>query len=201
MAGLLIVLAAPAPARANDTAPMWQRLLRWAGGDTNATPVPSAVHGHMQMSLRTPMRDGDVERAAAIVAAARRVLERYREVGAAERDGYRAFAPRHVIGEEVHYTNSWKAGRGKEDARPRPAGIPILYKRTESGLVAVGVMYTAAADAGPEQLDARLPLSIAVWHRHGEFLRLAGRRAALRLGRPERALRVRRLDRLRSRLR
>ena len=30
-------------------------------------------------------------------------------------------------------------------------------------------MYTARGDAGPEELDARLPLSIAVWHRHVHF--------------------------------
>ena len=30
-------------------------------------------------------------------------------------------------------------------------------------------MYIARADATPEQLDARLPLSITVWHRHVRF--------------------------------
>ena len=64
-------------------------------------------------------------------------------------------------------------------------------------MLAVGVMYTAKADATPEQLDARLPLSVAVWHRH-VHLRLAERRAAQRLGRPGGALRLRRLDRRRS---
>ena len=168
VAALAMVLAAAAPAVAADAVPVWQRLLRWAGGDSSATPVPNAIHQHMQMSLRSPVRPGDAERAAAIVAAARRVLERYRDVETAERDGYRAFAPRHLIGEEVHYTNSWKAGREKKTLDLERPGS-ILYKRTGSGLVAVGVMYTADAEAGPEQLDSRLPLSIAVWHRHVNF--------------------------------
>ena len=122
----------------------------------------------MQMSVRTEPKPGDAERAEAIVAAARRVLERYRDVATAERDGYRPFAPRGVVGEEVHYTNHWKAGReGKTLDLERPGSI--LYKRTATGMVAVGVMYTAKADATPEQLDARLPLSVAVWHRHVHF--------------------------------
>ena len=37
------------------------------------------------------------------------------------------------------------------------------------GLEAVGVMYTAPADASPLQLNAIAPLSIATWHRHVDF--------------------------------
>ena len=160
--------AAPWPAGADDAAPLWQRLLRWAGGESSATPVATATTRHMQMSVRTPLRAGDEERAAAVVAAARRVVAHYRDVAVAERDGYRAFAPTGVVGEEVHYTNSWKAAREKKALDLQRPGS-ILYKRTDAGLVAVGVMYTASADATPEQLDARLPLSVAVWHRHVHF--------------------------------
>jgi hypothetical protein len=106
--------ATPAFAQA---VPLWQRLLRWTGGDSDETTVPTMKMGeHMQMSVPQGAKSGDAERAAAIVAAAKRVLERYRDVAAAERDGYRPFAPRGTIGEEVHYTNRWKAGR---EARTR----------------------------------------------------------------------------------
>jgi hypothetical protein len=122
----------------------------------------------MQMSVRRAERPGDAARADAVLAAARRVLERYRDVAVAERDGYRPFAPRGVVGEEVHYTNPWKAGReGRTLDLERPGSI--LYQRTPSGMVAVGVMYTARADATADQLDARLPTSHAVWHRHVHF--------------------------------
>jgi hypothetical protein len=161
-------LLVPAAAWSDSDFPVWERLLRWAGGDSSATPVATTTTGHMQMSVRTPPRPGDDERATAVIAAAKRVLERYRDVATAERDGYRAFFPRGVVGEEVHYTNNWKAGREKKTLDLEQPGS-ILYKRTGSGLVAVGVMYTAPADATPEQLDARLPLSIAVWHRHVDF--------------------------------
>jgi hypothetical protein len=163
-----VVLALAPLDLAAQGVPLWQRLLRWAGGESSATPVETRTSGHMQMSVRTPPGPGDGERAEAVLAAAGRVLERYRDVAAAERDGYRAFAPRGVLGEEVHYTNHWKAGReAKTFDLERPGSI--LYKRTTSGLVAIGVMYTAKADATPAELDARLPLSIAVWHRHVHF--------------------------------
>ena len=170
LAGLVLAagLGVPTAAWSDGDFPVWQRLLRWAGGDSSATPVETTTAGHMQMSVRTPSRPGDDARAAVVIAAAKRVLERYSHVAAAERDGYRPFFPRGVIGEEVHYTNNWKAGREKKTLDLEQPGS-ILYKRTESGMVAVGVMYTARADATPEQLDARLPLSVAVWHRHVHF--------------------------------
>jgi len=163
-------LAAAAPAAAAaDSVPLWQRLLRWASGDSSDTPVQTEMMGkHMQMSVRQAARPGDTERAEAILAAARRVLERYRDVADAERAGYRPFAPRGVIGEEVHYTHLWAAGREVRTFDPERPGS-ILYRRTATGMEAVGVMYTARGDAGPEELDARLPLSIAVWHRHVHF--------------------------------
>jgi hypothetical protein len=159
---------AAAPAFAQSV-PLWQRLLRWTGGDSDETTVPTMKMGeHMQMSLHQDTKAGDAERAATIVAAAKRVLDHYRDVATAERDGYRAFAPRGTIGEEVHYTNRWKAGREAKTLDLDQPGS-ILYRRTADGMVAVGVMYTARADATAEQLDARLPLSVAVWHRHIDF--------------------------------
>jgi hypothetical protein len=159
---------APAAAAAADGVPFWQRLIRWIS-DSSDTPVETAMMGkHMQMSVRQPARPGDAARAEGILASARRVLERYRDVADAERAGYRAFAPRGVVGEEVHYTHFWAAGREVRNFDPERPGS-ILYRRTATGMEAVGVMYTARGDAGPAELDARLPLSIAVWHRHVHF--------------------------------
>lgn len=168
LAAAVLAGAAASPASAQGV-PLWQRLLRWASGESSATTVPTTMMGtHMQMSVRRPVQPGDEARAQAIVAAAGRVLARYADVAAAERDGYRPFAPRHVIGEEVHYTNYWIAGReANRIDHERPGSI--LYKRTAQGLQAIGVMYTAKGDAGPEALDARAPLSHAVWHRHVHF--------------------------------
>ena len=52
--------------------PLWERLLRYYGGKTDDTPVPSMKMGnHMQMSLKGKPQPGDEQRAQRIVAAAR----------------------------------------------------------------------------------------------------------------------------------
>ena len=149
--------------------PLWQRILRWAGGDSSDTPVATTMMSkHMQINVQPPQKPGDAQRAEEILAAARAVLERYRDVADAEAEGYAAFAPTGKIGEEVHYTHYWRAGNEKEAIDlDRPGSI--LYKRTAKGMQAVGVMYTAPANATPAELDKRVPLSIGTWHRHVHF--------------------------------
>lgn len=150
-------------------APLWQRLLRWAGGDSSATPVPITMMGkHLQVTVRQPVQEGDEARAQAILVAARSVLERYRDVADAEAAGYAPFAATGRMGEEVHYTNYWRAGSEKRRLDfERPASI--LYRRTPNGMQAVGVMYTAPASSETDELDRRVPLSIGTWHRHVHF--------------------------------
>ncbi len=150
----------------SQSVPIWQRLLRWGGGPSSETPVETMMMGeHMQMNVRRDARPDDSARADAIVAAARRVLERYADVTRAEADGYRAFAPRGVVGEEVHYTNMWVARRERKALDLERPGS-ILYQRTAGGMKAIGVMYTADVHATTEELESRAPLGVAEWHRH-----------------------------------
>lgn len=171
---MLISFAGPLSASAlqplhTDTVPFWQRLIRWASGSSNETPVPTTLfEPHLQMSICRSPRPGDAKREAEVIEAARRVVERYRNVADAEKAGYKPFFPRGVIGEEVHYTNVWLAAReGGTFDLDQPGSI--LYQRTAVGMQAVGVMYSARAEALPDELDTRAPLSKAVWHRHVNF--------------------------------
>ena len=66
--------------------PLWERLLRYYGGKTDQTPVPSMKMGnHMQMSLKGKPQPGDEQRAQQIVAAARRVVAHYADVNSGAR--------------------------------------------------------------------------------------------------------------------
>src|ERR1700722_7690122 len=86
--------------------PLWERLLRYYGGKTDQTPVPSMKMGnHMQMSLKRKPQPGDEQRAQRIVAAAGRGFAHYAGSKAALDDGYKPFHPTGKMGEEVHYTN------------------------------------------------------------------------------------------------
>ena len=148
--------------------PLWERLARYYG-KTDDTPVPSMKMGnHMQMSLPGKPEAGDEQRAAQIVAAARRVVAHYSDVNRALRDGYKPFHPTGKMGEEVHYT-SYRYHRLEQRQVDYDHPGSILYKRTPEGMKAVGVMYTAPQDSTAEQLNAVAPLSIATWHRHVDF--------------------------------
>lgn len=153
---------------ASDAA-LWMRVLRWMSGETSDTPVATTMMGpHLQISVRQGLQPGDEERALELLRAARVVMERYRDVKDAERDGYRPFAPTGQIGEEIHYTHFWRAGSEKNRFDPLRPGS-LLYRRTADGLQIVGLMYTAKPDAQPHELDQRVPLGIGVWHRHVHF--------------------------------
>ena len=86
----------------------------------------------------------------------------------AEKDGYRLFYANGTVGEEIHYTSiRWSYAEGRHLHPDHPGSI--LYRRTASGLEAVGVMYGAPNTASAAELDQRAPLSIAIWHRHVDF--------------------------------
>jgi hypothetical protein len=165
---LVVILTACATIASAQSFPLWERILKHYSGKTDETSVPSMKMGHMQMSLKGDSAPGDGERAMEILAAADAVLSKYRDVKTAVRDGYKPFFPSGRIGEEMHYTNyRYRRKEQQHVDYSRPGSI--LYKRTEEGLKAVGVMYTAPTDATPEQLDAIAPLSLATWHRHIDF--------------------------------
>jgi hypothetical protein len=165
---LVVTLTACAAIASAQDFPLWERILKHYSGTTDETPVPSMKMGHMQMSLKGDVAPGDAERATEILKVAAGVLSHYRDVKTASHDGYRPFFPTGRIGEEIHYTNyRYRRSERQHIDYARPGSI--LYKRTEQGLKAVGVMYTAPTDATPEQLNAIAPLSIATWHRHVDF--------------------------------
>ncbi|HUA87694.1 MAG TPA: hypothetical protein VMB85_27750 [Bryobacteraceae bacterium] len=167
--GLLLFLSAAMAQPSPGQFPLWERLLRYYGGKTDATPVPSMKMGnHMQMSLKRKPQPGDEQRARGIVEAARRVVAHYADVNLALRDGYKPFHPTGKMGEEVHYT-SYRYHRLEQRRVDYDHPGSILYKRTPRGMQAVGVMYTAPQDSTADQLNIIAPLSIATWHRHVDF--------------------------------
>src|SRR5580658_4310532 len=162
---LLLCLLCSVAAVMAQQFPLWERLLSYYGGKTDATPVPSMKMGnHMQMSLKGKPQPGDKQRAQRIVAAARGVVAHYSDVNTALRDGYKPFHPTGKLGEEVHYTN-YRYNRLEQNQVNYDHPGSILYKRTADGVMPVGVMYTAPQDSTPEQLNAVALLSIATWHR------------------------------------
>ena len=121
---------------------------------------------HLRMSPIRAASHADSARAAQLVEQARVALAKYKDVRAAERDGYRMFAPGIKNQPVYHFTNLRLAIRERFRFDPaQPSSL--LYKSNPDGsLRLVGAMYTAPKDATPEELNARVPLGIAQWHLH-----------------------------------
>lgn len=121
---------------------------------------------HLTLTPLRPERPGDRARADSIAAVARAAVERYRDIAVAEADGYRRFAPKVKQQKVYHYTNRTRALKAQVTFDPA-APTSLLYRdKAGGGLELVGVMYTAPASMSPDELDRRIPLSIARWHQH-----------------------------------
>jgi hypothetical protein len=62
----------------------------------------------------------------------------------------------------TNYSNGFLEAFQFDPARP----TSLLYKKTATGYELVGAMYTMPKRASEDQLNERVPLSIATWHLH-----------------------------------
>ena len=129
------------------------------------TPGQHRGHNpHMHMTAIRPQTPEDTQRANEIVAQLRDGIEKYKDYHVALDDGYKIFLPK-LPQPEYHFTN-YKNGFLEaftfDPARP----TSLLYKKTSTGYELVGAMYTMPKRATEDQLNARIPLSVATWHLH-----------------------------------
>jgi hypothetical protein len=129
--------------------------------------TPGHHDAHSQHMYMTTMRDRtpeDVARAGEIVTKLRAGIEKYKDYHVALNEGFRIFMP-NVPQPEYHFT-SYKNGFLEaftfDPARP----TSLLYKKTSTGYELVGAMYTMPKRATEDQLNERVPLSVAMWHLH-----------------------------------
>jgi len=119
---------------------------------------------HMKMTgLRHP-QPGDSERAAEVVAAARKVAGKYLDYKTALADGFKIFLP-DLPQKQYHFTNyryGFEAALRFNPDHP----TSLLYEKRGDGYRLIGVMYTAPKNFSEDELNERIPLSIAQWHAH-----------------------------------
>jgi len=129
--------------------------------------TPGHHDAHSQHMYMTTVRDStadDVARAGDIVTKLRAGIEKYKDYHVALNEGYRIFLPS-VPQPEYHFT-SYKNGFLEAFAFDPARPTSLLYKKTSSGYELVGAMYTMPKRATEDQLNERVPLSIAMWHLH-----------------------------------
>ena len=149
-------------------------------GDTaqTANMANSNMPGHMYMTTLRPLQPGDQQRADAVVAAAKTAMAPYDDYHKALADGYEIFLP-NLPQAQYHFTK-YEYGREAwlhfDPLKP----TSLLYRKTsDGGYMLVGAMYTDRVDASEEDLNDRIPLSIARWHQHVNFCKAPpGQKAA-----------------------
>ena len=119
---------------------------------------------HLHMTTARPQGPTDQQRADEIVKELRTGIEKYKDYHVALNEGFQIFHPE-IPQPEFHFTNY---ANGLDAAYAFDATRPtsLLYKKTATGYELVGAMYTMPKRATEEQLNERVPLSIATWHLH-----------------------------------
>ena len=122
---------------------------------------------HMKMTALRSAQPGDAERAQKVVVAARFVMEKYKDYHVALNGGFKIFHPE-VPQKQYHFTNYRNAFAAAFKFDP---GNPtsLLYEKDGDDYRLVGVMYTAPKRFTEDDLNQRIPLSIAQWHEHVNF--------------------------------
>jgi hypothetical protein len=138
-----------------------------------STHVMKSMEGHMDMgphmkmtALRQP-KAGDTARAQEIVEEARKASEKYLDYHTALADGFEIFHPE-VPQKMYHFTNKRFAVEAFVRFNPEHP-TSLLYEKHGVDYKLIGVMYTAPKRFTEEQLDERIPLSVAQWHEHVNF--------------------------------
>ena len=119
---------------------------------------------HMYMTKLRQATPQDWAKADEIASELRESIEKYKDYHAALADGYRIFMP-NLPQAEYHFTNYYNGfleSFSFDPARP----TSLLYKKTKTGYDLIGAMYTMPKRVTEEQLNERVPLSVAQWHLH-----------------------------------
>ena len=141
-----------------------------AGNDGSAHAM-QAMEGHhmdmgphMKMTALRSSQPGDDEKAAQVAEAARKAAEKYQDYRAALADGYRIFLP-NLPQKQYHFTNYWYGFEAGQHFNPdHPTSL--LYEKHDDDYKLIGVMYTAGKNSTEDELNSRIPLSVAQWHAH-----------------------------------
>lgn len=120
---------------------------------------------HMAYTDLRSANDADKARAAVLVTDLQSALAKYKDYHVAEADGFKPFHPE-LKTPVVHFTKNWYGLKAAFTFNPSEP-TSLLYQRTpDGGYKLIGAMYTDHKGASVDQLNERVPLSVARWHRH-----------------------------------
>jgi hypothetical protein len=161
MALMAITQALPA----QDKAPADQPKSAASAVDTGAM---SEMSGHMYLTELRPPKHGDQAKADLLVQSAKAAMAPYQDYRKALSDGYEIFLP-NIPQPQYHFTKYEYGLEARSHFDPLKPTSLLYKKTTDGGYTLVGAMYTARVNAGQDELDERVPLSVARWHQHINF--------------------------------
>ncbi len=150
-----------------------------SGGDSDESDMSTTMHAmshkhmdmgpHMKMTALRPPNLADQQRADKIVQELRDAIGKYQDVSAAEQDGFKEFLP-NVPSPMKHFTNRRYAIEAQFRFNPdHPTSL--LYEKHGDTYKLIGAMYTAPKRYNDDDLNKRVPLSLAQWHEHVNLCR------------------------------
>jgi hypothetical protein len=152
-----------------------------AAADDGSAGGMANMSGHMYMTTLRGAKADDQIRADAVVAAAKTAMAPYQDYKKALAEGYEIFLP-NLPQPQYHFTKYQYGLEARSHFDPlKPTSL--LYKKTaDGGYQLLGAMYTDRVDATEDELNERIPLSIARWHQHINFCKAPEGQKALYFG-------------------
>jgi hypothetical protein len=142
-----------------------------------ASGAMAHMAGHMYMTALRPLKGGDRQKADVLVERAKTAMAPYQDYRKALSDGYKIFLP-DVPQPQYHFTKYEYGLQARLRFDPLKPTSLLYTKTTDGGYKLVGVMYTDRVDASEDEINERVPLSIARWHQHINFCKApAGQKA------------------------
>ena len=127
---------------------------------------------HMKMTPYQPITPSDITRMKAIVQNAHVCFDKYQDYHLALHDGYQIFAP--TIPQDIYHFANIQSFAEAQTTFDLAHPSALLYNKVVDGYQFVGVMYSAPTNMTSEQLNLRIPISVAPWHLHVNFCLPAG---------------------------
>jgi hypothetical protein len=118
---------------------------------------------HIRFTSPRPQTPQCLKRGRELLETLRRALDKYQDHKAAQAAGYTGYYTESNL-PMYHFASKWRAF--KELVRFDPAQpTALLYKKSGGDYKLIGAMYYAPGRYAEDQLDQRVPLCVARWHR------------------------------------
>ncbi len=119
---------------------------------------------HMHMSTLRDPQPGDDQKAREVAEQARQALEIYKDYNVALAEGYKIFLPN--LPQKMYHFTRWQYAVGEAFRFDPTKPTSLLFEKRGSDYKLIGAMYTAPNRFTEDQLNDRIPLSMAQWHQH-----------------------------------